>query len=267
MTDLVKRATIVELVTAFHECEASVRRCFGELSFAEKRINDVFSLGGIHKISIETSRSSRYEMDFGNPDAAIKRMTRAAWGVILDRVQVRQFLSTAKKEELDKQLDRDQYDWPAITVENVESYLRQLMAQISTLHDEAILEVFEWLRPPRSKYKRNSELEIPPAIILSHCIERTMWGKFSVGYGYTSQKLIAMENVFNALDGRGMAHKGHCSEVQAVIDAESFAGEGETPLFRFKTYKNGNLHLWFKRLDLLAKLNQKAGGTRLRPAA
>lgn len=42
-------------------------------------------------------------------------------------------------------------------------------------------------------------------------------------------------------------------------------GPGETDLFAFRCCANGNLHLRFRRLDLLARFNQIAGGRRLRP--
>ena len=42
-------------------------------------------------------------------------------------------------------------------------------------------------------------------------------------------------------------------------------GKGETPLFGFRVFRNGNLHIEFKRPDLLDRLNRIAGGARLRP--
>jgi hypothetical protein len=49
----------------------------------------------------------------------------------------------------------------------------------------------------------------------------------------------------------------------AAIEA-SRTGSGETEYFRFKCCRNHNLHLEFKRLDLVEKLNAIAGGMRLR---
>ena len=51
-----------------------------------------------------------------------------------------------------------------------------------------------------------------------------------------------------------------------LIDAIEAAkdGTGETEYLRFRCFRNRNLHLEFKRLDLVAKLNAIAGGMRLR---
>jgi len=45
-----------------------------------------------------------------------------------------------------------------------------------------------------------------------------------------------------------------------LVDAINTSnGTGETEYFKFKACKNGNLHLEFKRMDLVSKLNQLAG--------
>jgi len=51
-----------------------------------------------------------------------------------------------------------------------------------------------------------------------------------------------------------------------LIDAIEAAkdGTGETEYLRFRCFRNRNLHLEFKRLDLVAKLNAISAGMRLR---
>lgn len=44
-----------------------------------------------------------------------------------------------------------------------------------------------------------------------------------------------------------------------AIGTSGIKGVGETEYFKFKCYKNGNLHLEFKRSDLVDTLNQIAG--------
>jgi hypothetical protein len=128
--------------------------------------------------------------------------------------------------------------------------------------------VFEWLRPHNSDYKRNSEYEVPEKVVLTWMVER----KYFANSGYKvmyrqSQKLTAMENVFNALDGKGQISKSWKSELEQAIDAlPAGVKRGETSLFEFTCHKNKNLHLTFKRADLLARFNQMAGGKRLRGA-
>jgi hypothetical protein len=72
--------------------------------------------------------------------------------------------------------------------------------------------------------------------------------------------------VFTALDGKGMIAKGSWQSklADAINTTPVSVGRGETDYFRFKCYRNRNLHLEFKRPDLVERLNQMAGGMRLR---
>jgi hypothetical protein len=74
-----------------------------------------------------------------------------------------------------------------------------------------------------------------------------------------------LENVFTALDGNGQIAKRYNSVLEDAI-CSAPGGVGETDYFNFKAHRNGNLHISFRRRDLLARFNQIAGGARLRPA-
>lgn len=58
-----------------------------------------------------------------------------------------------------------------------------------------------------------------------------------------------------------------CEAWRASKAKTTFAeGKGETEYFRFKCYHNGNLHLEFKRPDLVQKINAIVGGLTLKGA-
>lgn len=89
------------------------------------------------------------------------------------------------------------------------------------------------------------------------------WDMLHVAYR-SDQKLTALDNVFQLLDGKGPVQSYYgplYDEIQ-----RSLAGTGETEFFKFKCCLNGNLHLEFKKMDLVAKLNAVVGGNRLRKA-
>lgn len=267
MTDsLSRRATVRELVAAFQAAEAQVRSSFAALVQAERDVNAVF---GISDRSIRISASDHWGSRFDDPDAAVKLMARDAWVVIVDRLELRRAMSIKRYEALDRQI-REGKDLPPITEETVMGFVQQSAADLSTMFEEAVLEVHAWLRPRGSKYKSNSEYEIPAKVVLERVvdpIDRWPTKTFRVNY-HVRQTLIALENVFNGLDGRGQIAKDHYSVLQRAIEAcPREVGRGETELFSFRAFGNGNLHLAFKRLDLLARLNQIAGGKRLRSEA
>ena len=96
--------------------------------------------------------------------------------------------------------------------------------------------------------------------------ETHQWTKtYRVAYGRSRDVLRAMDNVFHLLDGQGTVKTTEGPLVDAINACPVDVGEGETVYFRFKCYRNRNLHLEFKRMDLVQKLNAVAGGERLKP--
>ena len=69
--------------------------------------------------------------------------------------------------------------------------------------------------------------------------------------------------MFSALAGEGMISNNGWSDLNHAI-RETQTSDGESRYFRFKCFKNGNLHLEFKRADLVEQFNRMAGGRRLR---
>lgn len=68
-------------------------------------------------------------------------------------------------------------------------------------------------------------------------------------------RLLAIDSVMRVLDGRTPIQNRHGELAEAIG-----RGDTETEYFKFKCFKNGNLHLEFKRLDLVQRLNQIATG-------
>jgi hypothetical protein len=62
--------------------------------------------------------------------------------------------------------------------------------------------------------------------------------------------------MFHVLDGK--QPPTHLNDAGHVVGHASHqhAGECDTDYFRFKLYQNGNLHVVFKRPDLVAKANK-----------
>lgn len=266
-TDLAYRATVRELVRTFAEAEHDIRAAFAAIVAAEERLNAAFILGEHgHKDFHVSACGTRYHDNFKDPDQAIKLLARKAWYRVAERYELRRFMSIKRWDAFNREVDEDKM--PAFTEEHVMGFLHAQLASARDHLTEAVNEVFEWLRPRAGSrvhaLKTNSELEVPGKVILAYVVQGRWSGNgFEVDYHYR-QNIVALENVFRALDGRG-AITGYEPELETAIKA-SADGEGETDLFRFRCCRNRNLHLTFKRPDLLARFNAIAGGKRLRPA-
>lgn len=253
------------IITAYQATAADIKTHFAGLVESERLLNlalghdDPYGTGAIRIVP------SRYQdgADFTRPEQAIKRLRHNVWDRIVELLELRKWLSVAKWDELNRLIDSD--EMPEITHDSVGQFVAGLVDQRGDLLKDAVQETSEFLRPaPRASvktFKCNSEMEVPPKVILTsmvggfHCI------RGGLNY-HREQQVLAMERVFAMLDGKGEISKSHYSEIGEALKKGPI---GETPHFRFRACANGNLHLWFTRLDLLKRFNQLAGGKRLRP--
>lgn len=260
---LAHRLTIPELVDTWQRAERDVRSAFAMVARAEKSLDAAFTLDATFGLRVRERRNC--QIDFNDADGPLLEMRRSIWSSLIDRLELRRMMSIKAWTELEKQLDGKEI--PEITEESVRAMVAQYNAALPSMLEQAIVEVFDWLRPPGSHYKSNSELEIGKRVCLSGVLETYMLdiaGKLRVGH-WAQPRLTALENVFSALSGEGSITKTHYGELTDAIPAAGYPCSGETRFFKFRGFKNRSLHVEFKRLDLLEKFNRVGGGARLRP--
>ncbi len=264
MNNLAQRQTVEHLVREFKSAAAKVRQGFALCLEAEHSLNAAFTLD--HHQGFHVGERRHNWIAWKQADEAIESLTRQAWVCIVERLELRRMMSMARWCELEKMLDKGEL--PPIEVATVINFAAGYAVSVDTMVVEAVAEVFRVLRPSKryDGYKTNSEFEVGEKVILERYIE-PKWtrGGFTVNH-YYEQNLIAIERVFQALDGQGVAMKHHYSQLSTAIKACE-GGRGETEYFAFRCYKKGTLHLRFKRLDLLQRLNEIAGGANLKPEA
>lgn len=260
-TKLANRFTVTELVRIYNEACARIREGYAIVQSAENLLNETFTLDGYGGIS--AARHSR--ISFSDPP--MRDIEQDVWRFIIERLEIRRMMSNAAWETLQQQLKIGEF--PEITEASVNAVVTRIGASLNEMLAEAVEEVFDWLRPRHSQYKRNSEYEVPARVVLQYIVEPAdkRWTFHWRMCSHADQRLTALENVFTALDGQGQITKTHYSAIATAIRAEGYAGVGETPYFKFRTFQNGNAHLTFTRLDLLARFNAIAGGRRLRAGA
>lgn len=259
-TDLAKRETLTVMLGVYQQACQDIETAYDLLDKAQGRLRSAFL--ATPGYSFATNDRNMYDR-VGKKAAEhiIKGIKGSAWRAIVERMELRRLLSIRRRDELDKQL-QDEAALPELTEENIMAMFQQSAENVNVYLEEAVMEVFEYLRPPRSEYKTNTEYEIGRKVILSWVVEKGYnRGKFRVNY-HRDKYIIALQNVFQMLDGQGPIKSYNGDLYNAICDSPS--GIGETTYFKFKAYQNGNLHLEFKRHDLLAKLNAIAGGNRLK---
>ncbi|HCE66872.1 MAG: hypothetical protein A2X82_11670 [Geobacteraceae bacterium GWC2_55_20] len=257
-TDIAKRETLATMIGTYQQATSMVEQAYAILEQAQNSLRAVF----MDKPGYRFSATEHNCSDVGKnaSDTINSRIKKDAWAVIVERMELRRLLSIQRRTELDCQIEKGEL--PDLTDENVMALFETSAANVNVYLDEAILEVFEYLRPRSSRFKTNTEYELGKRVILTWQVEKG-WnrGKFRVNY-HRDKQLTALDNVFHMIDGKGPIKSYHGPLYDAITDSPD--GTGKTEYFKFRCCINGNLHLEFLKPALVAKLNAIAGGNRLR---
>lgn len=272
-TDIVTRKTIREIVAAYTQARDGIVLTFWMLSEREAALQASLVEDrehGCHGLNLLWSSRRAHDpmdLDASALDDQLKRLRREVWKRLVTRLEIWQMLSLKRAEELAKQLDTD--DWPEITEANVLLWAQGFAERMPDMLQEAVREVFDWLRPGPwdRRYKTNQEFRVGAKVVISGLVEAhfTRPGQFRISYR-REQNVRALENVFKALDGKASANESHQAQISHALQA-SKSNFAETEYFRLRAFKNGNGHLEFKRLDLVEQLNRRATGKELHRAA
>ena len=252
-TDLATRKTVEELVREWNLAMHELKTGLDHIKRAEAHLKSFDTSGSSY--DLQAFRHGDTTLDF---DLKQKRMKGAAWRYLVDRIEIKKMASIARAKEIDKQLNEKPETLPDITMDNIFGWLESMAGQGRKFLAEAVVEVYKKLRPYSEAHKTNSRFRIGKKVILAHRVQSCYSGKgkFRVNYMY-SDELRALDNVFHMLDGKGLSAYRDGDLSRAIESAEG--GIGETEFFKFKCFRNNNLHLELKRADLVEQLNSIGG--------
>jgi hypothetical protein len=253
-----------ELARVFREATGSMRRHWAEFAAQCQLLDDVMAphQEGPYKrnyfdveLYYDGSRhSDRHERS--GVDAIIAKMNVKVWSLLVNHLGIKNLMSIKRREEFDKQIEKG--DVPEVTEANILNVILGLADRAAEFATEAAKETLALLTPSNGRYKTNSGFKVGKRVVLPSYVERCWDGtSFRVNY-YRDANVTAIDGTFHVLDEKGLITDRRSPLYTAI--AECRDGRGETPYFLFKCYKNGNLHIEFKRLDLVQKLNGLATG-------
>lgn len=246
-------------------------QAFKLLAGARQRLREKFDGTG-YRSSLDIREKHDRVPDYEKPQDTLKEMERQVWANVVARLELRKIMSLKRTAEMDKQIESG-VGLPPLTVENVLAVLESNLNNSSQYLEEKVLECYENLRPCGYRlddYKTNQKSAaagVGTKVILTYAVRRSYRSDkgFEVQYGGTQDRLRALDQVFHLLDGKPVNSASWAGELcdaisnQTTRDKNSF----ETPYFKGRCFGNGNLHLEFKRGDLVGKFNLVAGGARL----
>ena len=256
--ELIPRSSALALVAEYQTAIGEVEQAFALLQNAKQRMTVAF--GEYHDTifaGFVTDNDLEHEL------ARSKELIlKNAWSAVFARINIREILSVKKAEDFYHELKER---LPELTEENLWATLEQLYNDMGNLLEDSAREVFDFLRPHRNRHKTNSAYEVGPKVIIESVMDRP-WKKEKVSRmdSHRERYLRALDNVFHLLDGQGVSK--YPTDLCTVINDALRRGHEscDTPYFSCKWFRNTNLHITFKRLDLVQALNKLAGSDKIK---
>lgn len=176
------------------------------------------------------------------------------WAHVIAMTDLERLMDKTAKDQLSAQLVEDP---PEASADNIFATLDQFMSDADTIFRRGIATCFSALD---RRFRSHDGFKIGSRVILDYAFSDT-------GYWcYHSNKRDALQDIertFWLLDGK--APPPNYAGIIGQIEAERRgtwgprASEHHNDYFKVCAYKNGNAHIWFKRDDLVEKVNRLLG--------
>lgn len=181
---------------------------------------------------------------------ARQNLDRAIWKHLLLHMDLERLMDRKSHDDFRDQLEKDP---PEATAENCFATMSTLMASADDIFRRGIANAFSSLD---RRFKSHDGFKVGSRVVLSNAMgEYGMWNH----YARHDETIRDVERTFYILDGKENPERsagiiGLINEQRGAMERRAFVVKDA--YFEVKVFKNGNVHLWFKRKDLLEKVNQ-----------
>lgn len=179
-------------------------------------------------------------------------LDRAIWNHLLEATELEKLMDKQAREEFREQLEKEP---PEATAQNCYSTLSTLIADADDIFMRGIANSFSKLD---RRFRSHDGFKLGSRIALSGAFNSYgMWNH----YARHEDTLRDVERTFVILDGKQLPER-YAGIVGLIDDERRGSGmeprsyEVEDDYFKAKAFKNGNLHIWFKRKDLVEQVNK-----------
>lgn len=177
---------------------------------------------------------------------------RKLWRTAFDKTGLMQLMDAQARTDFERDLHINP---PEFTEDNIRSTFLTQMQSADDMFARGLVNVFLRLS---DNYKTNSNepFKVGKKAIMTYMIGASFRGGLEIGRGFysrASDRLNDIDRVFKVLDGQ----QHHARSLETAMNAAFKEYEiYEDGYYRAKAFKNGNLHIQFKREDLLEKANK-----------
>jgi len=199
----------------------------------------------------ELKRYTRYglhreSMPRNGINETIKDIDRSFWREAFERTGFMQLMDAESRKRFDKDIAENP---PEFNMQNIRSTFIDLTNNAEQMFNDGIVNVFRRLS---GHYKTNDIFKVGEKIIIECAIESGWSRGKQLRYGRSEDELNDIDRALKVLDGK----KHNPRELSCAMNTSFQNGDVyECDYIKARAFKNGNLHLWFKRADLLEKIN------------
>lgn len=261
---LMRRETVEDLVARRDRALALYEKAHAAIITTSDAIVEAYKAGPVPKVNRYNHHLRgekvhfHHALQFPNHKEYMAMARRLVdtdtWAHIIEITDLERLMDKKAKDQFNQQLLDNP---PEVTVETVFATLEQLLLDSGTIFRRGIAECFSNLD---RRFRSHDGWEIGSRVILTYCFDT--FGSWSFHRNHRDT-MMDIERVFRVLDGKPPL--AYAEIVKATEDSRSGQGFGprqsevETDYFKVRGFKNGNAHIWFKRDDLLVKVNQLLG--------
>lgn len=249
---IVPRASIDEIVGLRSESLRLFREGYAMLREARSLADRASPQGYLPPMPEDAKRylescSERNEDDF--QASMTKVVDQAIWDNLIHITGIERLMDAQARNEFRHQLRSSP---PEVTVENCMATIETLMLDARHIFLRGIANVFARLD---RRFRTHDAFSIGSKIIFDMAFDQ--YGSWSGRR--CDEYLRDVERTFHVIEGREQPER-YAGIIGAIDDqrkgyrAQSF--EAQSEYFRAKAFKNGNLHVWFKRDDLVVEVNK-----------
>ena len=186
----------------------------------------------------------------------VERMVdRQVWARVIELSNIEALMDKKAKDEFTKELMENP---PPATEDNIRATVQSLMGQRDLIFKRGVAECFSNLD---RRFKSHDGWKIGSRVVLTYAFDS--FGSWCY-HRNERDTMMDIERVFFILEGL-QPPPGYGGIVAAVEESRRHRGYGpiqsfaESEYFRVRGFKNGNAHVWFKRDDLVEKVNKLLG--------
>lgn len=252
MNQIIRRATIDETEAHRNRAVELFGAAWDTLQEAYKAARAA-SPSGLYELP--GLRFGRDQWDVDTREKYVSRVTaevdRGVWSHLVKATGLERLMDRTELERFREDLRAAP---PPATAENCAATFERLIGEADVIFKRGIALAFARLD---RRFRSHDGFKIGARVVLSNMMSEC---GFWHSYRRHDDTLADIERAFAVLDGKP-APERHAGIVGAVDEARRKGGIGakayevESEHFRVRVFKNGNAHIWFKRDDLVERVN------------